>query len=169
MALERLRYDFVFIGGEQNVYLFKTDKGIVYNVKFTPTPYLFGEASLFASTTFELSMLVSQNLSGRLPVFDRLTARTLAAIFTDFYSRSADTITLYICASDDGRQILRQRLFHRWFDYFDRDDYTRIDASVRDSDGNNYPMTLILKQANPDAPSIAAEFLRIVNGYGSEK
>ncbi|MBO0938916.1 hypothetical protein J2I47_20355 [Fibrella sp. HMF5335] len=169
MAHERLRYDFTFVGGEYNAYLFTTDVGIVYNVTFTPTPYLFGAQAPFSQHTFELSLLIGLNPTEQQPPFNRLTARTLAAIFKDFYVRSDETVTLYICASSDGRQLLRQRLFHRWFDYFDRDDYTKIDGGVRDSAGLVYPMSLIFKRTNPYASQIAAEFVKIINGYGSDK
>ena len=104
---ESLAYDFTFVSGALNSYLFKTQTEITYEVRFTPTPYLFGEDSPYAADTFELSLLVSHNPTGRTPPFDRLTACTLATIFGDFYGRSADTITLYICASYDGRQVLR--------------------------------------------------------------
>ena len=169
MTQEAPTYKFSFLGDNENAYLFETTIGIIYQVKFTPTPYLFGEGSFYGERTFELSLLVGHNPTGRPPVFDRKTARTLAAVFSDFYQRSDETITLYICASDDGRQLLRQRLFHRWFDYFDRDDYNRVDAAFRDSSGATYPVTLILKQANPYGPEIAAQFLRVINGYGPEK
>lgn len=91
---QSLAYNYRFVGGEFNSYLFETQTEITYEVRFTPTPYLFGEDSPYANETFELSLVVSHNPTGRTPPFDRLTARTLAAIFEDFYLQSADTITL---------------------------------------------------------------------------
>ena len=166
---ELLKYDFTFIGSELNSYLFKTQTEITYEIRFTPTPYLFGEDSSYAADTFELSMLVSYNPTGRTPPFDRLTARTLAAIFEDFYLRSADTITLYICASHDGRQVLRQQLFHRWFYYFVRDDYAKVDEVIRDSAGVVYPLSLIIKKKNPRRSQIFEAFMQATLGYNVDK
>ena len=162
-------YNFLFIGGEQNSYLFETQTDITYEVKFTPTPYLFGEDSPYAQDTLELSLVVSDNPTGRTPPFDRLTARTLATIFDDFYVRSADTITIYICASYDGRQILRQQLFHRWFYFFVRDDFAKLDETIRDSNGTPYPLTLIIKRNNPHRAEILEAFLRVTAGYNAGK
>lgn len=166
---ELLKYDFTFVGGDFNSYLFKTLTEITYEVRFTSTPYLFGEDSPYAQDTLELSLIVSANLTGRTPPFDRLTARTLAAIFEDFYVRSADTITIYICASYDGRQILRQQLFHRWFYFFVRDDFAKLDETIRDSNGTPYPLTLIIKRNNPHRAEILEAFLRVTAGYNAEK
>ena len=162
-------YDFTFVGGELNSYLFKTLTEITYEVRFTPTPYLFGENSPYADDTFELSLLINHNPTGRTPPFDRLTARTLAAIFGDFYVRSADTVTLYICASYDGRQMLRQQLFHRWFYYFERDDFTKVDDIIRDSGDTPYPLTLIIKHKNPYRIQIIEAFLQATSGYRAGK
>lgn len=166
---EPLKYDFTFVGGEFNTYLFKTQTEITYEVRFTSTPYLFGDNSRYADDTFELSLIVNHNPTGRTPPFDRLTARTLAAVFEDFYVRSADTITLYICASYDGQQVLRQQLFHRWFYYFERDDYAKVDAIIRDSTGTVYPLTLIIKRRNPYRAEIFEAFMRVTSGYQADK
>ncbi|MFD2574034.1 DUF6169 family protein [Spirosoma soli] len=115
------------------------------------------------------SLTISHNPTGRTPPFDQLTARTLAAIFEDFYVRSADTITLYICASYDGRQVLRQQLFHRWFYYFERDDFAKLDEIIRDSTGTVYPLTLIVKRKNPHRAEVFEAFMRVTSGYNADK
>lgn len=166
---ELSHYDFSYIGGEFNAYIFKIQSEIIYEVRFTPTPYLFGEDSPYSNETFELSLLVNYNPTGRRPPFDKLTARTLAVIFENFYLRSAHTITLYICASYDGRQLLRQQLFHRWFQYFQQDDFIKIDDVIRDSDGTPYPLTLIIKHKNPHRLDVIAAFLTVIDGYKADK
>lgn len=37
-----MNYQFIFDGGTDNSYFFETNSGIIYQIKFKPTPYLFG-------------------------------------------------------------------------------------------------------------------------------
>lgn len=48
------KYDFQFLNGEENTYSFQTRNEFVYEVLFRPTPYLFGESSLYADLVYEL-------------------------------------------------------------------------------------------------------------------
>lgn len=166
---EPYEYAYIFVGGVNNQYTFETNRGFIYKVTFTPTPYLFGEDSIHSENTYELSLLVGFNPTGEDPPFDHYTARTLATIFGDFYDRSADTITLYICASDDGRQLIRARLFTRWFFYFQRDDFARVDAVLRDTSGERYPICLIVKEKNPQRTEVFEAFMQAITGYNAGK
>ncbi|SEN74402.1 hypothetical protein SAMN05216436_1218 [bacterium A37T11] len=42
------RYDFENLGGHKNSYVFITKANLVYEIRFTATPYLFGEDLKFA-------------------------------------------------------------------------------------------------------------------------
>ena len=53
-------YEFEFRGGINNSYFFETDKEIFYEVRFTPTDYLF-DNKLFDQYTYEFSIIVSDN------------------------------------------------------------------------------------------------------------
>jgi hypothetical protein len=171
MDQELPKYSYRFIGGDQNRYVFETENLIEYEVKFTATPYLFGEESFFAEHIVELSLVVTDNPTGELPLFDRLTSNTVAAIFTDFYRRSDETITIYICASYDNRQLLRERAFNRWFDKFTKVErhFVKMSSCITDADGTVYPVTLIIKEHNPYAVDIATAFNRLVWGYNAGK
>ena len=80
-----MSYEFVLIGGLQNSYLFQTINLIVYEIKFIPTPYLFGENSPFSPNVFEFSITVAENPANTNPAFDNRTPHTIAAIFTDLF------------------------------------------------------------------------------------
>lgn len=41
-------YDFDFIGGQNNVYLFETDNNFRYEVKFVPSGYLWESKPFYA-------------------------------------------------------------------------------------------------------------------------
>ncbi|TAF31937.1 MAG: hypothetical protein EAZ67_11155 [Cytophagales bacterium] len=153
-----------------NIYSFDTRSLIRYEIIFRPTPYLFADEPLFSSFTYELIIKVAQNNSGyKNPPYDMLVAPTIAAIFTHFYDNAPTTICIYICDSSDGRQELRQAKFDRWFEYFDKDDYTKVDDSIRESDGTTYPVSLIVKQANFYRVAIVLAFFDLTSHYNKDK
>ncbi len=166
---DRKPYEYKYEGGPNNIYSFETSRGFIYQISFTPTPYLFGEDSIHSKDTYELSLSVIFNPTDENPPFDYRTALTLATVFGDFYDRSDDTITLYICASYDNRQLIRAELFGRWFHHFQRDDYARLDLVLRDSTGERYPVCLIIKETNPYRTEVFEAFMQAVTGYNQGK
>ena len=164
------KYSFSFLGGEDNIHSFQTRNGFVYEVLFRPTPYLFGNDSIYAPSVYEFIIRVARNNSAKKrPPFDPLVAPTIAEIFTDFYENAPRTIVIYICESSDNRQLIRQVKFNRWFEYFDKDDFTKIDDSIRDLDGTIYPVSLIVKYNNPYKKAIFWAFLEMIEGYNYNK
>lgn len=164
---QKLIYDFTRV---VDTYAFETNSQIEYEVIFRSTPYLFGNTSLYADFVYELVIRVARNNSSKQsPPFDPLVAPTIAEIFTDFYIKAPLTIAIYICDSSDNRQFVRQVKFNRWFEYFDKDDFTKLDDVIRDSEGNRYPVSLILKYNNPHRKAIFLAFLELIEGYNHEK
>jgi hypothetical protein len=163
------KYNFSFWGGVNNTYSFQTQNGVVYEVKFKPTPYLFGEESLFAPYTHELVIEVADNPTGRRPIFDAKVSRTVASIFEDFYLSSNEYLTIYICESADKRQNIRKTKFDRWFEHFAPEDYNKYDAGIKESSGEIYPVSLILKDRNPHKAAIIVAFIEIIAGYNQDK
>ena len=164
-----MSYEFALIGGEQNSYIFQTVNRVIYEIKFTPTPYLFGNESAFSLYTYEFSIIVADSPTGSSPAFDDRTSYTIAAIFTHFYDRSNELITIYICDSSDGRQLTRQRKFNYWFYFFVKDDFVKYDGIIRDIDGQKYPVAIILKEQNPFKAQIISDFIAIIGGYNIGK
>ncbi|MFN3851857.1 MAG: DUF6169 family protein [Spirosomataceae bacterium] len=161
-----LLYDFIFTGGENNIYVFETDKGIVYNVKFKPTDYFFPAGSLYNKHTFEFIIEVVINPSGRNPPQDKLTPSTISAIFEDFYRRNDRTITIYICDSSDSRQEARMKKFTIWYDAFNFDSrYFKIDIKLKDKVGIVYPISILLRTDNPHRLEIIEQFDKVISGY----
>jgi Family of unknown function (DUF6169) len=162
-------YNYTFLGQKDNVYSFQTLNGVTYEVKFRPTPYLFGEDSIFASYSFELIIEVAANPTGKSPVFDTKVSRTVASIFEEFYLNSDQNITIYICESADNRQNIRKTKFDRWFQHFAPMNYSKFDDHFKDSSGEIYPVSLILKDTNPNRSTIISEFISIISGYNVGK
>jgi hypothetical protein len=163
-------YNFDFLGGIDNSYSFQTQNEFVYEILFRPTPYLFGETSIYGDLIYEFIIRVARNNSNKKqPPFDALVAPTIAAIFTDFYEKAPLTIAIYICDSSDNRQLIRQAKFNRWFEYFDKDDFTKLDDTIRESDGTIYPVSLTVKYNNPHRKAIFWAFLETIEGYNHLK
>jgi Family of unknown function (DUF6169) len=162
------RYDFELLNDTFYNYTFKTENNIEYLVKFKPTPYLFGETSIFAPHSFEMIIEVAINPTSKNPVFDSKVSRTVAAIFEDFYIKSDLHIIIYICESNDGRQDIRATKFHKWFQHFAPKNYTKYDAAFIDGE-DVYPVSLILKLNNPDTPAIINNFYAIIASSLADK
>jgi hypothetical protein len=154
-----MNYPFYFDGGANNVYAFETDLAISYEVKFRPTSYLLGdETTVYANSIYEFIIEVVYNPLGKNPPLDKLVSGTIAEIIKDFYFKKDQSICIYICDSSDGRQDLRRRKFDDWF--YSQSDFglLKIDEHIKDSKGNSYPISLIIKNDNP-------YFVEIVDGF----
>ncbi|WP_041616408.1 DUF6169 family protein [Spirosoma linguale] len=157
------RYNFDFVGGIQNSYLFVTQKQIIYEILFKPTPYLFGEGFVLSDEIVELVIKVANNPTDRRPPLDVLIAPTVAAIIKDFYEKSSLTITIFICDTADRRHEARWRKFNRWYEYFAASDYIRIDDSLRDKkEAVLYHWALIAKNDNPYLREVGLAFLDLM-------
>ena len=161
-------YEFEFRGGINNSYFFETDKEIFYEVRFTPTDYLF-DNKLFDQYTYEFSIIVSDNPTHKNPTFDIRTSHTIASIFRNFYEKSDKYLTIYICDSSDQRQLIRHRKFQQWFLYFTNDDFLKMDAIIKDENHELFPVSIIFKETNPYKIEISAAFLKLIEGYNRGK
>ncbi len=156
-----VKYDFIDAGGEYNSYFFKTESGIIYEVKFKEFFYLFKENY----DSYEFAIEVANNpIIGRPPLDYRLPI-TIAAIFTDFFDKIEQPSVVYICDSSDSKQLARQRKFNSWFYEFKQPNFFKIEGKLVDKNGEVIPSSLILKSSNPYFSQIIEEFRKIVEGY----
>ena len=158
-------YDFEFIGFENNSYIFETDSKITYEIQFKPTPYLFDKKYEFANLTFEFVISVVYNSTHGRPPLDVQTSRTIANIFENFYLKTNNIVTIYICDSSDNRQMVRHRKFNIWFEEFHEDLFLKIDTIFKDKEGIRIPSSLIIKKDNPFRTQIFDEFAKISDSY----
>ena len=163
-----LGYDFDFIGGEFNKYLFETINNVNYEVKFKPFFYLFDPDSVYSNHTFEFGMDVLLSPLAKLPPPDSLIPITIANIFLDFFDRIDEPLVIYICDSSDSKQLARQRKFNTWFSEFKRPEFFKVEANLLDKNGEPIPSSLILKISNPFFMQIIEEFKMIIEGYSDK-
>jgi Family of unknown function (DUF6169) len=159
-----MNYKFEFVNNRNNSYFFETTLGIVYELKFKPSPYLLGnENAQFANDIYEFIIEVVYNPLEKTPPLDKKVENTIAAIVTDFYNKKSKTICIYICDSSDGKQELRRRKFDDWFYSQHGIGLVKVDEKIADSKGNEYPISMILLKSNPYFVEIVFAFSQIAS------
>lgn len=155
-------YQFLFEGGIQNSYYFETQMGLIYEIRFKPTPYLFGnEMQTIANNVFEFGILMQFNPSLKFPSEDKKIGATVVAIFIDFYNRIGNAVSIYICDSSDGKEFIRKRKFDSWFSEFNDEIFLKIDEMILDKNNNKFPISLIIGKDNPFRHQIIDAFIQI--------
>lgn len=162
-------YDYKFVGGLNNSYVFETFRGIAYEIKFKPSDYINLFDEHVSKYIFEFIIKVAINQTGKNPPLDVNVSETIAAIFQEFLLMHDNNIALYICDSSDGRQDLRKRKFDEWYYKYQDDTFTKMNEALRDSKGNLYFITVILQQKNPRRVEIIEAFLKLADDNNSGK
>ena len=161
MANQSEPYEFEFAGGEQNAYLFTTDIGIKYEIKFVPSSDYFNAYMDVDAEVFEMVISIADNpAGGRLPSDERV-APTIFVIFEDFFLAQRHVI-VFICDSTDGRGKARHRKFGHWFynENVKTDVMTKFDRIVVDGSNRIY-LSLIMSRLHPNASRIVEIFMRM--------
>ena len=157
-----MAYQFIYEGGFQNSYYFETEFGLIYEIRFKPTPYLFGnEMQDISESVFEFGILLQFNPNLKSPSEDKEIGATVVAIFIDFYNKIGNAISIYICDSSDGREFTRKRKFDSWFSEFNNDIFLKIDEVILDINNNKFPISLIIAKDNPFRHQIVDAFIAI--------
>ncbi len=158
-------YDYIFLGGENNTYLFITTQQVVYELKFKPSSYIFGNQPPFTEFAFEFVIDVAANPLTRLPPLDAAIPATIATIFNDFF-RLKDTVVVYICENADGRAAVRHRKFDQWFEQFQPGRLSFVKFDYRFGSGAEFFFTsLIMRIDNPRLADIITSFQQLSADY----
>ncbi len=154
-------YDFTFIGGNNNSYIFETKNGIVYEIKFKPSPYLLSENKNYSNLIYEFVIDVAINLTHKTPPLDSTVSNTVAEIFKEFFVKNTYNICIYICDSADGKQEIRRRKFDDWFYKYQTESFFKLDEVLVDSNKNRFPISLVILRKNPYFKEIILAFADI--------
>jgi Family of unknown function (DUF6169) len=169
MEIDFSPYNFDRIDSEEFIYLFDTNFGLSYEVVFKPTPYLFSSDKPYSDDTYEFSIIVIENPNHASPPFDNRIGSTIAKIFDSFYEEFGNTVSLYICASHDNRQMVRFRKFNGWFSSFGTSKYVKLEAVPTDKNGNKFPLALVIRLENPYLGDIVTAFQEVVSHFQNDK
>lgn len=130
-------------------YGFKTDAGIQYSISFMPD-----FETLQLDDCFEF---IIANLNNQKSPLDRKLRDTVVAIINEFF-RLNNSVLLYICETGDGKQAMRNRLFHHWFSSNNQKGlFTILNSSVKADGIINYA-TLIIRNDNPRLGDVVKRF-----------
>jgi hypothetical protein len=164
-----MQYNYDFLGGRNNSYVFVTQLGITYEIKFKPSSYINLFDENISDFIFEFVIEVAINETGKNPPFDIKVSRTIAQIFKEFLLKHDNNIALYICDSSDGKQELRKRKFDEWYEKYQDNTFAKMNEKLKDSNGNFYLITMILQYKNPRRVQIIDAFLKLADDNNTEK
>lgn len=139
------------VPGQKNLTAkFTTDFGVDYLVGFDIVPF-FPE-----SEVYEFAIT---NLCGKSSPRDPKLRGTIMAIVYDFFL-SSETAMLYICDTSDGRQAMRDRLFHYWANTEPRlSHFVMHTTNVTDEEGITNYATIVLRADHPRRREVIEEFI----------
>lgn len=140
-----------------NSFTFITASGTPYVVFFKSTNYLFEEGTPYANHTYELVLEIIDDDIKNLPIDNRV-GETVAGIIKDFILSETNAVTLYICDSSDGKQLVRLRKFNMWFEKYNQGLLVKIEQELKDSSGTIFPIALFLLADNPYRGEIFVQF-----------
>lgn len=130
-------------------YDFMTDYGVCFNISF-----LYDDTLL----EHEAYQFIIANVNHKPSPNDPKVKHTVLTIIEQFFIEN-NTILLYICETGDNKQSLRSRLFERWFGtYNHRKYFTCLSSTVRDEEGTDNYVSLIIRNDNPN-------YSELINNY----
>ena len=167
-TVSRESYSFEFSGGKNNSFIFRTDFGLQYEIKFVPSGYIFPEGHPAQDYTYEFVIGVLENNTGKNPPLDKKIPQTIALIFKEFFQEHRN-VGVYICDSSDNKQAFRFRKFNTWFHFFKGLTYHKIDSSFKDKDDVVIYTSLIMRTDNPNYQAVIDGYFYITQEAGQDK
>lgn len=158
-------YNFIFVGGKENSYVFETEIGVIYEVKFKPSKYIFESGFSYSDFTFEFVIKVLQNPVHKSLPLDTRVSTTTAEIFIDFF-KNEQNIIIYTCETNDAKEYARFRKFNQWFNSFNDGSFKKEDYKLKDNQTQTiYYSSIIIKNNNSNKHEIFAEFAEVMELY----
>lgn len=123
----------------ENVFLFRTKYGIVYNVGFV------ADVSFYDEGVYQFFLI---NESGQASHADKDVFETVRVIIEEFFAQK-EAVMLYICDTTDKREASRDRLFRAWFYTYEQSDSYSLHSEVLTIDNVRYFSSIILRKDHP--------------------
>lgn len=158
-------YDYLFVGGPQHIYTFKSRFEASYEIKFKPSPELVDNPD-YKEFMFEMVITLTDNpYAPKLPPVDALMSTTIARILTHFFE-THERVVVYLCDDSDSKADSRRKLFDRWYDRFRGPKFVKMNIAlaVDDANGVQYSVDFISRIDNPYFTPIYESFKRTVSG-----
>jgi hypothetical protein len=154
-------YEFFEI--EPNVYEFNTKNGLIYSVYFIPAKDLyFKEEPNFTESIYIFGFDLITNTNQKLK-YDPNISSTIIEILKTFFKLNNPAI-LFICDVNDNRQRQRKVAFNKWFKKYNESlNFIKLNKEFYIDNENQYYMSLIFNQTNPDRVKIQEVFFKITS------
>ena len=134
-------------------YEFTTDYDVQYQIGFMP------DTSIIQENAYQF---IITNVNNRVSPNDAKVKDTVITMIDEFFRKNNDTL-LYICETGDGKQAMRNRLFHYWFSLYENSqNLICMSSSVTDEEGIVNYATIILRNDNPKLSEIIAEYTETI-------
>lgn len=160
-------YEFIYVGGPTHTYIFVTNLEVIYEIKFKPSSYIFGNQPPFTEFAYEFVIEVAENPLPKLPPPDGGIPLTIARIFNHFFA-AKETVVVYICDNADGRANARNRKFSTWFDQTLPGGLSFLKFDYRFGTEKEYFLTsLIMRIDNPRMADVVVAFQKLSVDYSN--
>ena len=135
--------------GNDNKLIFNTDFDVKIEIGFDEDNTILSSARSYWFNIVNLNGLPSPHDPKIMP--------TIWAIIEEFFRVNPDVL-LYLCDTADDQQVMRARLFQRWFNLYEgKDRFIIRQVEIPDENVINY-VAMIIKRNYPQANEIANEF-----------
>lgn len=139
----------VSVQADWQTYRFRTDYGVVCDV------YFLEDDMLHSCTAYQIAVA---NVNNQKSPRDLKLRDTIIAIVYEFFEENVAAL-LYICETDDDKQLSRSRLFSYWFSSHPYHGlFSLMMMSIPDEAGVDNYAAIIVRCDNPYMHDIAQEF-----------
>lgn len=157
----------VYTDPRRESYSFKTSSQASYEVVFQDNSQIIQGTPIADVPLY--SIIISKTLDGSGGKDDKIV-ETVESLISYFFEINPDRILMYQCDSDDGRELVRYRMFRKWFELASsKKNFIRIEDEI-ESDNSKYHICLLHLVANPlDSQVIQDSFDNIIEELRQEK
>jgi hypothetical protein len=128
---------------------FKTDFGVIITIDFIEDDLV---------TTGESYQVILANANKKKSPNDEKVKDTVLAIASQFLEEHQSAL-IYLCETNDGKQLARERLFKSWINAYDYGmRFFCMFTSIVDSEGVDNAAAIIIRNDNPKLKEIVNEF-----------
>ena len=106
-------------------FIFETDFGITYEIRFTDDSGYVPESSFF-DAIFSISVTL---IAGQITQKDPRVEQTIVQAILLTFDASPNTVLNYVCGLDNDQEVARNRLFQHWYRKIGIDHFIKIDRT----------------------------------------
>lgn len=132
----------------QGTVTFTTRYGVNYEVGFT-LDYSLGIEGVYQFYISNINQVTAPR--------DEKVRETVIAVIEEFF-RANEYAMLYVCDVSDGRQGVRNRMFHHWFEMYNHNGQYQLLSAEASFEGETYYASLLIHRQNPMFQQFAASF-----------